>query len=356
MNKALLLAGLFAVSISQSSAQLDLLWALDPGSRAYLPAAPGDNNQRGMAFNPLTGNVLLVNRTGGLSINRISGATGADLGTLNVTGIAGGTFALNQIAVAADGSIYAANLKASATDGDFKIYRWANEDSAPVLAFSGQIGAAGTRWGDNMDIRGSGNGIQLLFGQGGSGVGNSIAVFTTSDGGLSLTPSTVTVTGITAGETRGGIAFDEGDTFFFKNAGTTTLRYADFNLAAGTSSVLESATLPSGLSGFGPLGSDPSNNLLGAIQIHTAAGSTSQQQLYLFDVNDPSNPVVLDIEGFANPGNRNLNASGAVDFGNGFLFALDTNNGLRGFAVVPEPSTFALLFLGLGGLLWMRRK
>src|SRR5689334_20631324 len=53
---------------------------LAPGDRAYLA---NDNNQRGLAWNPVTNNLLLVNRTGALSVNVIDGVTGDDEGTLN---------------------------------------------------------------------------------------------------------------------------------------------------------------------------------------------------------------------------------------------------------------------------------
>ena len=65
---------------------------LAPGSSAFLTTT---NTERGMAFNPATGNLVLVSRNGGNNVRILSGATGADLGGLDVTGVTGGTFAIN---------------------------------------------------------------------------------------------------------------------------------------------------------------------------------------------------------------------------------------------------------------------
>ncbi len=80
-----------------------------PGDRSYLTT---DDKQRGLAYNPTTGHLLLVNRSGGLSVNILDGSTGDDLVALDLgTGvIAGGTFDGDMIGVGTDGAIYMANL------------------------------------------------------------------------------------------------------------------------------------------------------------------------------------------------------------------------------------------------------
>ena len=125
MNKLLLpLAAMVAASslLAQSTmtplATFGVGGWLAPGSATYLGSA---NNERGFAYNPVTGNLVLVSRTGGINIKVLNGLTGADLGTLVATGITGGTFAVNQAGVADDGSIYVANLSTSAATA-FKVY------------------------------------------------------------------------------------------------------------------------------------------------------------------------------------------------------------------------------------------
>lgn len=380
-HQALFCAALLLSPLVCSGASLQLLWNVDPGTTP-LPASPGDDAQRGMAFNPVTGNVLMVNRSGGVAINRFDGATGGVLPAMDVTGVAaaGGslTFALSQIAVAGDGTIYAASLTSPAAGiaPILKIYRWANESSTPTVAYDSSVSAnlpIATRWGDNIDIRGTGNGIQVLMGQGGSGIGNRLALFTTNDGGASLNLNLLNLdTGtMTAGDTRGGVAFGAGDTVYFKTAGGTALRIAQMDGANSQFDVTGSAALPAGLSGFSPLGTDATSTYLGAVQINTAVNphaAGAAQQLYLFDISgaNATAPLLQDNEPFVGAagdpnfatGLRNLNGAGAVDFGtvNGSftVFALDTNNGLRAWTVIPEPGSVA--FTGLAALLVLKRR
>src|SRR6266567_4376942 len=69
---------------------------LAPGEGGYTFLGTA-NNERGIAFG--NGHVYLVSRNGGNFIRILDPLTGADLGSLNNTGISGGTFAVNNIAV-----------------------------------------------------------------------------------------------------------------------------------------------------------------------------------------------------------------------------------------------------------------
>lgn len=205
---------------------------------------------------------MLVNRSSGLSVNVLDGTTGADRRMLNTTGISGGTYPLSQIAVASDGAIHAANLVTpSGASNPFRIYRWANETygTVPALVYSGDV-VGSTRWGDNMEIRGAGNNTQILFGEGGSGVGERIAVFTTSDNGASFAPTTMTVSGhgFAKGASRGGVAFGPDDTFYVKDASGTTLFHGSFDLASSSAIITASGTLGGalGASGFSAMARD----------------------------------------------------------------------------------------------------
>ena len=267
---------------------------------------------------------------------------------------------VRQVAVASDGAIYAANLVTSSSGASpFKVYRWANEAAAPSLVYSGEV-AAGTRWGDNIEIRGSGNDTQLLFGQGGTGVGNRLAIFTTSDDGASFSPTVMTLSGegFAPGDSRGGVAFGDGDTFFTKNATGDTLYYGTFDLATSSAVLTASGTLQGGAgpTGFSAIGTLMSYDLLAALNPSTAANpQTGPQNVVLFDIRNPATPITLDVEPFVNPGAQNPNSAGAVDFGNGELVALDANNGLRAYTLIPEPTTYALFGVGLAAV-WLTRR
>ena len=170
---------------------------LAPGSSAYLGTA---NNERGFALNPVTGNLILVSRSGGPNVRVLNGTTGADLGGLDVTGITGGTFVISMADCAADGSIYVANLSTAATTA-FKVYKWASEAPAvpPTVAFNATSGIP--RTGDCFAVNGSGSSAQ--FAASGSGTTtNSCFSLGTLDGSNTVRPF-VSVPGTPSSTTNG---------------------------------------------------------------------------------------------------------------------------------------------------------
>lgn len=115
---------------------------------------------RGMAYNASNNHLYVATRdtlgaslTGGIII--LDGTTGDSIGALNMTGIAGGTFAFNRLGIASDGRIYTTNLQTAVTKAaSLKIYTWADESAAPVLVFNDSI--QGPRLGDALAVSGSG--------------------------------------------------------------------------------------------------------------------------------------------------------------------------------------------------------
>ena len=92
------------------------------------------SNERGMAYNPSTGNLALVSRNGGPGVRVLSGTSGTDLAGLNlgIGVITGGTFVVNKVGVSNDGAIYVANLTTDLRTSAYKVYRWDNEGSSPA--------------------------------------------------------------------------------------------------------------------------------------------------------------------------------------------------------------------------------
>jgi hypothetical protein len=97
-------------------------------------------------------------------------------------------FPLNMIGAADDGAIYACNLTVNSTnvslnnDGPFRIYRWADENAEPAVAYIGDPSNNDTnnnhrRFGDSFAVRGSGVNTEILAG---TRAGRIVARFTTS--------------------------------------------------------------------------------------------------------------------------------------------------------------------------------
>jgi hypothetical protein len=302
---------------------MNLLWSNAPGSRPYLSST--DGSQRAIAFNPDSQHVLVVSRTPANGIYILDPNSGEDIGQLGLSGVSGGTFPINKIGTSDDGHVYVANLAQNGQD--FRIYHWVveiNNDSPATNAYSGNpTGTATNRWGDTFDVRGSGNDIQIIAGTRSS---NVFAIFTTTDNGDTFTATPITVSGAGANAFGLGLAFGAGNTVWAKGDGTTPLRLVQFDIAAGTGSVLRSYSSAQYVSTAVPLAVNPNLNLLASISIE----NPDNLRLYTtFNLANP--PVLIDQELFPSD-NDNVNVTGALDFGNiggtDYLFAIDSNNGI----------------------------
>lgn len=312
------------VNPSVLSAAMEFLWSAPSGTRPYLAA---DNNHRGLAYNPLTGNLLIVSRTGSNAVYVLDSETGADKHTLSVVGVTGGTFDINMIGVADDGAVFACNLVTSGSG--FKLYRWYTDDAAndPFVAYGPASPDTTMRLGDSFDVRGAGTGTTLLAG---ARDGGSVVVFTTTDG-ANFTAAVITVPEASAELSRLGLAFGAGNTYWSK-AANGVLRQVAFDLTTSAGTVLRSYTTSEFPATLLPIGVDPVNELLAGVGI----GDTPDS-LRLFDIaNRFVAPVWLDTEFFPTD-NANANGTGSVDFGGDKVFALDSNNGLLAMRLTPAP-------------------
>jgi endonuclease/exonuclease/phosphatase family metal-dependent hydrolase len=327
----LLLAG---SSLAQNFS-LESAWSLSPGERPYLTS--GSSLERGLAYNPVTDHLLVVSRVDSPTIRRIavlSAADGADVGELSSSGISGGTIVLSKMGVADDGVIYAANFGTYTGSKPFKVYRWANESAAPTLAFSGDPGLGNNQqWGNALDVRGTGENTQILL----ATRGTIIAILTTTNG-TNFT-SRVLNTDAPAGAFYHGIAFGPGNTFWGQtNSGP--LREMRFDLIAGTATTLRTISPPDFPAAFSPIAVDPVNRLLAGVTVG------NPDTLTLYDISHPTNPPAL--LGTTNWPTDYSNPlfQGALDFyPGGKLFALNVNNGLSAFHIVP-PSRLAVTASG----------
>lgn len=323
------------------------------------PRVANDNNQRGLAYNPVSGNVLLVSRTGGTFVQKFDGVTGADNGTLDVTGVSGGTFALNAIGVAGDGAIYAANLTTNSTGATspYKIYRWDDESAVPSVAFSG--GTVAARLGDTLDVIGSGSNTRIVAGHNTAGF-NNFSIFTTVDG-ENYAGNAVTIAGPPNPPAQSfhlGITFTDNDTVIGRgNNNITTV--VDINPGLLTAGQVATNGLAPG-STLRPMDYVVLGNGIPVWAVQQTNGNSltpgANSRLFVYDLSDPNNPVEI-AQGnntLLAPANANGNASGAVAIGKttyrkAIIYSLDTNNGIQAFELttVPEPTSLVLCGMGV---------
>jgi hypothetical protein len=122
------------------------------------PSYFNDMNTRGIAVGTINSNsgkvdrVFLPSRNAEGNVVRVLDATtGADIKSLNMTGVSGGGFIISDAGMTEDGVLLVSNCTHSSS-GPFKIYKWTNEDEPPTVEISFPSGAA--RYGDKITVTG----------------------------------------------------------------------------------------------------------------------------------------------------------------------------------------------------------
>src|SRR5207237_9572014 len=99
-----------------------------------------------------------------------NGDTGAYMYTMPAPlgGYVGGTLALNRVAVADDGSVYAANLTADGATNNLRIYKWIDDsiDGGGAMVWEGNPSGSPdihARWGDALVVQGPGGDQEVIL-------------------------------------------------------------------------------------------------------------------------------------------------------------------------------------------------
>jgi len=320
---------LLTLIIPTTSLVVTQLWTLPAGSLSFLDGS--SYNTRGLAYDTNSGTVLVADNS---NIHLLNAANGSYLGDLNVAGAYSGGYnnwLFDQIGVADDGTLYAANL--TLTGPNFVILSWGpgyapgSVGTAFVYGGSGATATgadpgngSGDRWGDTMDVRGSGVNTEILIG---SYSGTNIVLFTTPDG-QNFNANLIAITNVPAGFSGQGIAFGPGNTFFTKSPGYL-LRQVTFdlaNLVGGATQVY--TTMPSAFDGIGV---DVNASVLGGVNY---SDTPNDLQLYLLSGN-ANGPSLFD-QAFFGSVNINSQFNAATTLKGGKGFSLDANNGVTAVA------------------------
>jgi hypothetical protein len=326
---------------------------IGPGERTWLTT---NTTERGMAFNPASGNLLIVSRSPTLSIRRIDGTSGADVGTMSIGNLGEGVFPLNMIAADPGGAVYAANLS-DGVNSRFWIYLWTSE-TAEMIGSYRDIPLSGARLGDSFDVIGrwDDGSARLIAGYGATPAvngNNGYAWFTTS-GGPPFGSHHVSFPGTPPdpGDHRLGLTFlDDEFHVLGSQGGVARLSQSDSYSATLTSSIaLASAT--ERLMDYTVVNGLP--------LLATADTATSIVRVY--DMSNPSMPLMLDSRTNL-PGASNDNSFGvgqvrwgATSGATASLYVLNTNNGIQAFTVtLPEPAGICILAIAALGLSRRRR-
>jgi len=213
----------------------------------------------------------------------------------------------------------------------YNLYRWPSADPTliPSLVYSGDPGtslAGGSRWGDTMDVRGSGTSTEILID---ANVGTLAAVFNPTDETLSAFVPTAFGQTYGSGSIGRSLQFGGDNTFWQKREGSR-LQLSEYDLAAQNSVALTNYSgFPASL---GPVDLDLAHKILAGINF---SGSTNTpDRLDLYDISDFNHPLLIAGYNFPTKELLNGNFIGQVLFAGNKVYALDGNNGIVAFTVV----------------------
>jgi len=305
-------------------------WKINPDSFSWLPSTK--SVVRGGDYNPATDHVLLVSRAGGLQVVVLDAATGDSINTLDVTGVSGGTFSLNEIAITRDGQIFGANLVLDASSSNVKIYRWADENSVPEVVFDGTVDAK--RYGDAVGVEGTGTDVYFYL----SGSGNDQVAKFAYNG---TTLDTPTILGLAENSlARGGIAGIPGeDSLWVNGFGNETSKISSLDGSIGSrisGSILSSTHMDVDFWDFN------GKKLV-------AVGPGNAEEFRVVDVSDIHAPSVKAVtESMGSNSNGNKTGMVAFDTKRNNLIVMSTNNAIASYSIEPLLGTdFEAVLSGL---------
>jgi len=326
--------------------QMTNVWNILPGDTNHFYITTTAGGERGLAYNPVSSNLLVLTHIPTNNLVVLDPATGNQKYLMNVaaSGMATNAAGINMVGVADDGKVYAGNVVADASSPStpYQIWQWADDGSNTVanLIFSGDPGystpAAGLRWGDNIAVRGAGPGTQILIAPGAesNGSGSHVVLLTTTDG-ISFSQNVISINGVASAFAQNGITFGPGTNTFWAKTLNQNLYLIQFDPSTQTGNVLNTYAPSNGVPASFQFISASSNQKWMAGVMMMPSGSPDNVRLY--DISNLTNgPVLADQETNLTKSLNGFNNGlgvGSTAFGGGYLFALDAQNGVRAFLI-----------------------
>lgn len=287
--------------------------------------SPTASTERGFGYGRVNNNprIYVPSRNGGNNVRIVNAITGNDVGTLDLTGVAGGTFAVNDAGVTMDGKILVGNLAAAAAD-TFKVYMWNDETSAPVNVIS-FLNGQGARLGDKITVVGDfSNNTAQVWASSSTGTFPKVYRWGMTAGAFNAMPDSITLSDAGTGATASAGPMPSG-AFFFNANGISAKKYGADGALLGT--------IP------GTVVATGSN----AIRYMGSTGGTDYFATFQYGAGNQNARVVgIPMDEFANAftygitpplgNNSNGNGTGDVEIrrnpdGTVDLFVMSTNNG-----------------------------
>jgi hypothetical protein len=337
------------------------------GPTNYVSSDGGANtpNERAFAYNSASNQIIVV-RCPPASIAYhlyvVNADTGAFLYEMNTNGIVheglsevSGSNPIDLVGAAGadDGNIYVCNESPNSSGGQnsdvtkmWHLYRWTN--SAPttpaVSVFAGDPAflpnSQNERWGDVMTVRGTGTNTEIFVN---TQSGTYAAVLKPTDASLNTFTNYWFLDSGGAGGIGRGVQFGTNVTVYEKRKGNPLIFSSydtNLNSSVGLFESPSSSTL-------GGVFVDAAHNLAVGVDFVGSVGATPDA-VSVYDITVPTAPMFIKSYNFGNNQVANANAiCETIVYGNRG-WALDGNNGMLAFYIVPPVNSMKLNIVNSG--------
>ncbi|HOJ17289.1 MAG TPA: YCF48-related protein [Ignavibacteriaceae bacterium] len=299
------------------------------------------SSERGLAFGKTNATetndrVYVVSRNAGVFVKVVDALTGNDIGSLDITGISGGTHALSDVDVTSDGKILSCNLTTNASSDTFRVYMWNNEAALPIVAL--KYAGDPVRLGDKVTVTGDYTaGTAVIWAASATLAHLKVYKFTMSGGVFNPVPTIVTLADPTINAVGSASVgpLPNGD-FYYKAGGISLKKFAADGTLLGT---VPGTVVATGSNAPRYLGTTGGKELVVVYQYGAGNENARIIQVPVGDIPGASLYELTPSLG----SNSNVGGTGDIAFrinndGSATIFVLGTNNGFGAYNTIrPVP-------------------